>query len=158
MSREPNITDGDEARRIALLSAEISHISAELARLAGDPAELQPSGLTAANVRAIIRGRRLRTSFLPPSIFEDPAWDMILDLMAARLAGERVAVSSLCIAASVPPTTALRWIRSLCDMGLFARVADPDDGRRVFIELTDKTAAATEAYLTTVQRIAPLTV
>ena len=61
---------------------------------------------------------------------------MLLDLMAARLEENRVAVSSLCIAAAVPATTALRWIKALTDRGLFVRVADPQDGRRVFIELS----------------------
>src|SRR3546814_5311545 len=78
---------------------------------------------------------------------------MQLDLLAARLADERVAVSSLCVAAAVPPTTALRWIKTLCEHGLFVRSADPQDGRRVFIELTDEAAASLEAYLKAVQRL-----
>jgi DNA-binding MarR family transcriptional regulator len=83
---------------------------------------------------------------------------MLLDLMAARVERQRVAVSSLCIAAAVPPTTALRWIKTLCDQGLFVRVADPEDGRRVFIELAPETAAMMEAYLKSAQRIAHLIV
>src|SRR3546814_8312141 len=63
-------------------------------------------------------------------------------LMAAHLSGQRVSVSSLCIAAAVPATTALRWIRALTDHGLFLRQADPSDGRRVFIALSDKAAEA----------------
>src|SRR3546814_5360350 len=59
-------------------------------------------------------------------------------LMAAHLSGQRVSVSSLCIAAAVPATTALRWIRALTDHGLFLRQADPSDGRRVFIALSDR--------------------
>ena len=94
-----------------------------------------------AEVRALIRARRLRDRFLPASLFADPAWDMMLDLLAARLSGKRVSVSSLCIAAAVPPTTALRWIRQLTDRGIVARIDDPVDGRRVFIELTDEAAA-----------------
>ena len=53
----------------------------------------------------------------------------------AEIAQHRVPVSSLCIAASVPPTTALRWIKTMTDNGLFKRRADPHDGRRVFVEL-----------------------
>src|SRR3546814_10360761 len=81
-----------------------------------------------------------------------------LPILAARLADERVAVSSLCVAAAVPPTTALRWIKTLCEHGLFVRSADPQDGRRVFIELTDEAAASLEAYLKAVQRLSPLLV
>ncbi|WP_336957767.1 winged helix DNA-binding protein [Sphingobium aquiterrae] len=98
--------------------------------------------LTAMQIRDLIRTRRLRDQFLPADLFADPAWDMMLDLMAARLAGERVSVSSLCIAAAVPPTTALRWIRQLTDRGMLERHADPTDGRRVFIALSDGAAEA----------------
>jgi len=100
------------------------------------------AALTATQIRDLIRARRLRDQFLPADLFADPAWDMILDLMAARLAGERVSVSSLCIAAAVPPTTALRWIRQLTDRGMLERHADPTDGRRVFIALSDAAAEA----------------
>src|SRR3546814_19974187 len=67
--------------------------------------------------------------------------------MAARLEHKRVSVSSLCIAAAVPATTALRWIKSMTDEGLFVRRADNNDGRRIFIELSDKAAGAMSAYL-----------
>ena len=73
--------------------------------------------------------------------------------MAARIEGKRVAVSSLCIAAAVPATTALRWIKMLTDRGLFIRSADPQDGRRVYIELSDEAARALTAYLRAVERL-----
>jgi hypothetical protein len=53
---------------------------------------------------------RLRSQHFVPALFADPAWDILLDLAAARIDGRMVAVSSLCIAAAVPATTALRWI------------------------------------------------
>ncbi|MEA3033294.1 MAG: hypothetical protein QOH86_1310, partial [Sphingomonadales bacterium] len=114
-----------------------------------------PQRLEAGQIRAMIRARRMRDHFFKRDLFADPAWDMLLDLMAARLEKQQVAVSSLCIAAAVPPTTALRWIKALCDQGLFVRVADPEDGRRVFIELSEQAAAALESYLKAVQRITP---
>lgn len=105
-----------------------------------------------AEIRQIIRARRMREQFLPAALFADPAWDMMLDLLAARLAGQYVSVSSLCIAASVPPTTALRWIRQLTDRGIFARLDDPVDRRRVFIKLTDEAAEAMLAWVQAVRR------
>jgi len=71
----------------------------------------------------------------------------LLDLAAARIEGTQVAVSSLCIAAAVPPTTALRAIRGMTERGLFVRVADDNDKRRIFIELSDQTADAMRNYL-----------
>ncbi|HKY80820.1 MAG TPA: MarR family transcriptional regulator [Sphingobium sp.] len=107
---------------------------------AKDKGEVPPVG--SAQVRDLLRARRLREEFLPGDLFADPAWDMLLDLLAARIDQERVSVSSLCIASAVPPTTALRWIRTLTDKGFVQRQADPHDGRRVFITLADHTVEA----------------
>lgn len=106
--------------------------------------------LAARDVRRIIRMRRVRDQFFEAEIFADPAWDMLLDLYAARLEHARVAVSSLCIAAAVPATTALRWIKALSAAGLFVRRQDPHDGRRVFVALSDSATAAMHAYFAVV--------
>lgn len=102
--------------------------------------------LTAARVRAVLRARRLREQIIPGAQFADPAWDILLDLMAARLEGSRISVSSLCIAAAVPPTTALRWIRQMTDSGLLERHADGHDARRVFITLSPAGCEAVERW------------
>lgn len=112
-----------------------------------------PQEMSAAKVRDMLRARRLRADFMPGDLFADPAWDMLLDLFAARLEQERVSVSSLCIAAAVPPTTALRHIRTLTDRGLVERRADPHDGRRVFIALTEETADALTRWFAASRRL-----
>ncbi len=167
--REPVLHEvaADDSMRLQRLAEEVQRIARTLADLVGnDPVPLQGfsdgfigyraepvryvapgSVVTAGDVRAIIRLRRMRDRYFRSDLFADPAWDMLLDLMAARLERIRVAVSSLCIAAAVPPTTALRWIKTMSDNGMFVRVADPEDGRRVFIDLSDGAAAAMTAYL-----------
>jgi hypothetical protein len=97
-------------------------------------------------VRLIIRQRQLRTRFFDADLFADPAWDILLDLTAARVEKVRVSVTSLCIASGVPPTTALRWIGQMTDAGLLARVEDKTDRRRAFIDLTDKAADGMARY------------
>ncbi|HEX8643007.1 MAG TPA: MarR family transcriptional regulator [Allosphingosinicella sp.] len=166
--RQPRLHDGKEDVHAALrqLSDEVARIAGALAALAEDEAEgaLAESGaddrdgpsIDAGLIRSIIRARRLRDRYLKGGLFADPAWDMMLDLMAARLEKHRVAVSSLCIAAAVPPTTALRWIKTLTDRGIFVRCADPADGRRVYIELSDEAARALSAYIRAAQRVSPL--
>jgi hypothetical protein len=146
----------EEVGRIASILASLSEEEAAAAEAdeGGSGGETVHAGL----VRQIIRARRLRDQYLKGDLFADPAWDMLLDLLAAKLEDRRVAVSSLCIAAAVPPTTALRWIKILCDQGLILRVADPQDGRRVFIELAPDTSAMMERYLRAAQRISPLIV
>jgi len=97
-------------------------------------------------VRQIIHQRKARAKFLDAELFADPAWDMLLDLTAARVEHQRVSVTSLCIASGVPPTTALRWIGQMVEAGLFDRVEDDADRRRAFIELSDKGADAMARY------------
>lgn len=165
-----------EADRFRQLSEEVGRIARALARLSGadsEPAvrtesrardvmigfraepvvaEMHRATVDARGVRTEIRRRRLREQFFPADLFADPAWDMLLDLMAARLEGRQVAVSSLCIAAAVPATTALRWIRTMSDQGLFTRRADPEDGRRVFIELSEDAVEGMAGYFQTLNR------
>jgi len=97
-------------------------------------------------VRRIIRQRQLRARFFDGELFADPAWDMLLDLTAARAEHTRVSVTSLCIASGVPPTTALRWIGQLTEVGLFERIEDDSDRRRAFIALSEKAADAMARY------------
>ncbi|WP_324262513.1 winged helix DNA-binding protein [Altererythrobacter sp. H2] len=97
-------------------------------------------------VRRIIQQRQLRAKYFDGELFADPAWDMLLDLTAARAEHTRVSVTSLCIASAVPPTTALRWISQMVDAGLLERQQDEVDRRRAFIALTDKAADAMARY------------
>lgn len=129
------------------------------ARPATEPAGSPPASVPsdAPLVRSILRLRRLRGLHFVPALFADPAWDILLDLAAARIDGRMVAVSSLCIAAAVPATTALRWITQMTEQGLLVRHPDLHDGRRVFIALADAAAAAMDAYLAAARRmVAPV--
>lgn len=97
-------------------------------------------------LRAIIRQRQLRNRFFDPGLFADPAWDILLDLTAAHVEQVRVSVTSLCIAAAVPPTTALRWIAQMTQAGLLQRQEDEADRRRAFITLSEKALNAMARY------------
>ena len=129
-----------ESPRPAFAGAESEDPSARLVR--ATRAALPDPRL----VRRIIRQRQARARFFDGDLFGDPAWDMLLDLTAARAEHTRVSVTSLCIASGVPPTTALRWIGQMTDAGLLERVDDETDRRRAFIALTDKAADAMARY------------
>ena len=135
-------------------AAETATAMSAMARSAGAPLG---DGATDAGIpdslgilTAIRRKRAAREKFFPKGLFEDPCWDMLLDLMINHLQGRRISVSSLCIASGVAQTTALRRITDLHDRGLVRRIADDKDGRRVFIELTEEGVAAMERYVETV--------
>ncbi|MGJ3648012.1 hypothetical protein ACLB0R_06015 [Sphingomonas sp. GlSt437] len=107
---------------------------------------------TAADIRRIIRGRRLRDQILGEGLFEDPAWDILLDLYAAHLEGNKVSVSSLCIAAAVPPTTALRWIGRMSELGMLERRPDPFDRRRAYMAPAEATIDGMARYFTALRQ------
>lgn len=135
------------AQHIATLSIEARRIAEALEQLAKH-ADADPSEpVSPVLVRRLIRLRRDRERHFPAEIFADPAWDMLLDLTAARMEGLDVPVSSLCIAAAVPTTTALRWIRTLTEAGLLERRTDADDARRSFVTLSDTAHAAMQAWI-----------
>lgn len=163
-----DITRESDQARLLRLSEEVARIARSLAEVSDRGCAAQrrlgeaPFAFSARSsrgappcardIRAMIRVRRLRDSFFDASLFADPGWDMLLDLMAARIEQRQVAVSSLCIAAAVPPTTALRWIKTMTEAGLFARRCDPRDGRRVFIDLSDEATGAMEGWFAAVRQ------
>jgi DNA-binding MarR family transcriptional regulator len=153
------------AERLRQLSDEVSRIASTLARLSTGPAAsapqpvaLPPSADVAPvspdMIRSIIRARRLRARYFSEELFADPAWDMLLDLLQAEISHLRVPVSSLCIAAAVPATTALRWLKTMVSQGIFIRRADPHDGRRVFVELAPDASNALRRYFAEVGQVA----
>lgn len=97
--------------------------------------------VTAPIIRAMIRERQIRNTFFGAQLFGEPAWDIMLDLFAARLEGKQISVSSACMAAGVSQSTAMRWVTRLTNCGLLLRKADPEDGRRTNVELSDEAIA-----------------
>jgi hypothetical protein len=159
LARGERVSDAStdkNAARLRQLSEEVSRIASTLARLSTGPSatprpvesasvrDMPP--VSAETVRSVIRARRLRGRYFPEDLFADPAWDMLLDLLQAEISQLRVPVSSLCIAAAVPATTALRWLKTLVQEGVFVRRADPHDGRRVFVELAPESSQALRRY------------
>ncbi|MFT3966560.1 MAG: winged helix DNA-binding protein [Sphingobium sp.] len=174
-ARLSDIGRDTEGTRLEQLSAEVRRLAQTIDRLAREeqgegarglrdreqPYAPPPAtggggeergGATAEEVRVLLQARRLRERFLPSDLFADPAWDMMLDLLGARIDGKRVSVSSLCIASAVPPTTALRWIAQLTERGIFERSNDPDDARRVFISLSDEAAGNLSGWFAAARR------
>ena len=57
-------------------------------------------------------------------------------------------------AAAVPATTALRWLKTMVQQGVFLRRADPHDGRRVFVELAPQSSQALRHYFAEIGKVA----
>jgi DNA-binding MarR family transcriptional regulator len=72
---------------------------------------------------------------------------MLLDLYVAAEIDAPISTTSLCLAANVRQTTALRWIRRLERAGLTARSGDEVDRRRRYVALTPMGIKAMRSYL-----------
>jgi hypothetical protein len=132
--------EGREARQLAGNSDGFSgNVVPTAAPLSPGPFVDTP---TEAQVRRFICARRARDSYFEPQLFADPVWDMLLELFATEVGGKRISISSLCIAAAVPATTALRWFSHLEKNGYVVRKEDPLDRRRFHVSLS---ASAREA-------------
>lgn len=100
----------------------------------------------AVAARRYLKLRRQRDE-LCPGLFEDPAWDILLDLYAAKVEARIIYVTSACIAASVPPTTALRMISRLVDLQWISQSADRVDGRRKVVAITSSGENVVKRFL-----------
>ncbi|TPG18618.1 hypothetical protein EAH87_11045 [Sphingomonas koreensis] len=105
------------------------------------------NGDAVRSARKYVKARRQRETLFPAGLFGDPAWDMLLALYIARADRRPVSISSACIAAAVPGSTALRWIGKLEASGLVVRRPDNADHRFTWLELSDGISEQIEHWL-----------
>lgn len=91
--------------------------------------------------RYVYETRRMRERSFGPGLFSDPSWDILLDLYISSREARKVTISSACIAASAPSTTATRHIAHLVQRGLVLRIPHPADARSSYLELSPKADA-----------------
>jgi hypothetical protein len=97
--------------------------------------------------REELHERRRRNSVFDAELFGEPSWNILLDLFVAQVNAKKISVTSACIAADVPPTTALRWLTVLEQNGLVQRLDDEFDQRRTWVGLTDSAFKKLSSYL-----------
>lgn len=90
-----------------------------------------------AAARMVYSLREQRGALLGEALFSEPAWDMLLDIFIAESDHRRLSVSAVCIGSRASSATALRYLKSLETSALVERIADPLDGRRTYVRLTD---------------------
>lgn len=152
--------DIDLLDHIIVTSAETHHMRSGKTKTALEPGlraltlrggrEALPrdvDGRILRNARATLRKRMLRRQLLgAQQLFGEPAWDMLLDLFVHECEGRKLSMSSLCAAAALPESSAMRLAQRMCDAGLLERLPDPADGRRSFMKIAPETAHRLRAY------------
>jgi len=102
--------------------------------------------------KLLIEDRKKREADFSADLFADPVWDTLLALFSAQLEGKPVSITSACLAAKVPMTTALRYISLMERNGLIIRKAAPFDKRSLHILLTDSASDHLMSYIENVAR------
>jgi len=98
----------------------------------GEPGENEASREIA---RILFEMRNLRMKLFPASMFNEPAWDMLVALFIER---EVSAAADLARLTNTPVSTAMRWIEYLEKHKLIIRELSPGDRRSHVIRLTDQ--------------------
>lgn len=77
---------------------------------------IQPADASEEQIASILELRRARAEALGPGLFGDFAWDILLQLYAARLGERSVRLSDL--ESLAPSSTLARWVAVLEERGL----------------------------------------
>lgn len=142
-----SVTTDDARLLLAIGEAYTAIAQVKLAELSEGVSE--PSNELDGFAKALLKGRRDRERRFGPTIFGEPAWDILLELYVLKSEGMNPPISSIGHGV-VAPTTMLRWMDRLTDQKLIRRVADARDARRTKIELTDRATAGVRSSLQTI--------
>jgi len=72
----------------------------------------------ATTAAAILRFRRERSEFLPPELFHEPAWELLLELFLADAEGRRLTGRQVSEHTRVSLGVMSRWLIHLTQIGL----------------------------------------
>ena len=103
-------------------------------------------------IASILRFRRARAEFFDAALFANPAWDMLLQLFAAKLAKRKMTLADFDV--GTPASTVARWASALEERGLIFLEGLGAGERRV--ELSEAAAAKMANLFRSVRVPAPI--
>ena len=116
-----------------------------IARLESIPAKLGETEVRYRNIiESTLHNRALRARHFPRCVAAEPAWSLMLELIAADLRRDTISVARLCQSLPISQATALRHIGRMCECDIAMRWQDPIDHRRTNICIS---AAGRQAML-----------
>lgn len=92
--------------------------------------------LTEDHILSILTALRARDAIFGPNLFSDPAWDVLLELYAAKLGGRKMTPRDIALAIDMPESTTARWVAVLKERDLVASQVDHDEQFRRWMILT----------------------
>jgi len=132
-----NLRNIAETIEIALSADKLSDSSAGChVKDCGDGGRQVPICENAKLARVLLAARRNFECAVGSDFFADPARDILLDLFAASSEGRHISVTSACLAAKAPTSTALRHIRLLQSAGILEEYRCERDGRVRYLRLS----------------------
>lgn len=105
-----------------------------------------------ATVRKHVLERQLRNDYFNPSIFGEPAWDILLVLYISDHTGRRQTVRRLAHRVNTPLTTAIRWIDYLAKEHLVQKEPRPNYRRMMYVTLLDKGRGLLDDYFSSINQ------
>lgn len=146
-SRADSVRDVEGGRLGPPGTARLRQVADAARELADDMRRAPQPGSNLRTLKLLQKLQEARDSIFGEAVMPEPAWEMLAELKRARLAGQQLSVTSLALASRSPMTTALRRIEELIRSGLAAKVPDPADRRRTYVELTPEGVARMRAFL-----------
>lgn len=149
--------DSPGARELAQIADTAKALAADMRRTiesdaavrrnqnGAEPARVEESSMR--TLKLLQKLQEARSSIFGDAVMPEPAWEMLAELMRAKLANQNLSVTSLALSSKSPMTTALRRIEDLIQGGLAARVPDAADRRRTYVELTPEGMARMQLFL-----------
>lgn len=133
MSQTKNDEDGDRQSPLALLRSLLRRKKLR-----------RPLRLSEDHILSITFVRRARTAVFGENLFSDPAWDILLELYAARLGERNMLLPELARATDTPLSTTRRWISALEARGLVKVTSGVTDAASDQVDLTPEAASKLE--------------
>jgi DNA-binding MarR family transcriptional regulator len=112
-----------------------------------------PRTLDAVEVAQTIfekRRARSKTFGRHAAMFQEPAWDILLELFIHHRTRRTLAVSGIAFSIGASLSTSLRWIRRLKEHGLVERIDDAADARLHLVGLSATGLELMRTYLESV--------
>jgi hypothetical protein len=131
----------EQELRDALNAAQASLERATGALRSGEDADELDLSAAAASM---LRQRRKRDACFPPNLFGEYEWDMLLVLFSANQEMRQIDVFN---GSGVPPTTGLRIMRRLEEMGLLAIRGGGSIYQKRLVRLTDAAVESMTQFL-----------